>query len=64
MSRLAQRRTAKVAPKNSDLGIFLRVFGVRRDVVERAVRRSQILQRPGGKRAPARAFEARPTWRT
>jgi hypothetical protein len=61
MSRLARRRTAKPAPKNTDLGIFLRVFGVRQGVVERAVRRSMLLQRRGAKRAPARAFEPRAT---
>ena len=62
MSGLARRRRAKPAPKDSDLRIFLKAFGVRRDVVERAVRRSLALQRPVV--TSARAFEHRPTWRS
>jgi len=59
--RPAQRRRAKPALKDSDLRNFLKAFGVRRDVIERAVRRSLAFQRPA--LASARASESRPTWR-
>jgi hypothetical protein len=54
MSALVRRRAAKTVPKNTDLQTFLKVFGVRRDVLERAVRHPSVIRISEARRQPAR----------
>jgi len=64
MSSPAKRRTAKAAASsNTDLRRFLKAFGVRRGVLERAARHPSVLPRPLKTEPTARAYRPQPTWR-
>ena len=64
MSPPAKRRSAKATPSgNADLRLFLKAFGVRSGVLERAARHPSVLPRPLKAEPPARSYRAQPTWR-